>query len=66
MNPETDIPDADDVKAAAARITPFVVRTPLLENAELNARTGGRIFLKPENLRRTGSFKLAVQRTGCC
>jgi threonine dehydratase len=33
------------------------VRTPLIENAELNARLGGRIFLKPETLQRTGSFK---------
>ncbi|HXC54618.1 MAG TPA: threonine/serine dehydratase [Rhizomicrobium sp.] len=46
-----------DVEAAAARIAPHAVRTPLLENAELNARAGGRVFLKPEMLQRTGSFK---------
>jgi threonine dehydratase len=51
------IPTFADVEAAAARIAPYAVRTPLLENAELNARTGGRIFLKPEMLQRTGSFK---------
>ncbi len=33
------------------------MRTPLLESADLNARTGGRVFLKPEMLQRTGSFK---------
>ncbi|MEQ9361345.1 MAG: threonine/serine dehydratase, partial [Rhodospirillales bacterium] len=33
------------------------VRTPLLENAALNARSGGRILLKPEVLQHTGSFK---------
>lgn len=52
------LPTADDVEAAAARIAPFIFRTPLLENAELNARVGARVFLKPENLQRTGSFKI--------
>ena len=51
------IPTFADVEAAAARIAPYAIRTPLLENAELNARTGGRVFLKPEMLQRTGSFK---------
>ena len=51
------IPDPADVEAAAARIAPWVVRTPLLESSELNDRLGGRIFLKPETLQRTGSFK---------
>jgi len=51
------IPTFADVEAAAARIAPYAVRTPLLENAELNARAGGRVFLKPEPLQRTGSFK---------
>lgn len=51
------LPTFADVEAAATRIAPYAVRTPILENAELNARTGGRIFLKPEMLQRTGSFK---------
>ncbi|MEJ0026424.1 MAG: threonine/serine dehydratase [Rhizomicrobium sp.] len=51
------VPTFADVQAAAGRIAPYAVLTPLLENAELNARTGGRIFLKPEPLQRTGSFK---------
>lgn len=50
-------PSFSDVEAAARRIAPYAVRTPLLENAELNARTGGRVFLKPEAFQRTGSFK---------
>jgi len=33
------------------------VRTPLLRSDSLDAATGGRIFLKPECLQRTGSFK---------
>jgi len=51
-------PVAADVHRALARISPHVVRTPLLRNAALDARTGGRIFIKPEVLQRTGSFKL--------
>ncbi|ABS64097.1 Pyridoxal-5'-phosphate-dependent protein beta subunit [Parvibaculum lavamentivorans DS-1] len=54
---KTDLPDAADVRAAAARIAGVAVRTPLLEFPALNARTGGRVFVKPEVLQRTGSFK---------
>ena len=50
-------PTFADVEAAADRLRAAAVRTPLHENAELNARTGGRILLKLENLQRTGSFK---------
>ena len=47
-----------DVKAAARRLEGITVRTPLLENARVNARLGGRLFIKAECLQRTGSFKL--------
>lgn len=46
-----------DVEAARDRIKGQAVRTPLLHSAHLDAVTGGRIFLKCENLQRTGSFK---------
>ena len=51
------LPTFADVEAAARRIAPYAVRTPLIENAALNQRLGARIFLKPEMLQRTGSFK---------
>lgn len=51
------VPTYDDVVAAADRLRGHAVRTPLLSCAELDRRTGGRIFLKAENLQRTGSFK---------
>jgi threonine dehydratase len=51
------LPTFADVCAAAERIAPYAIDTPLLENAALNVRTGGRIFVKPEVLQRTGSFK---------
>src|SRR6201986_4903954 len=46
-----------DIDAAAKVIAPFAVRTPLLSFPVLNDRVGGNIFLKPELLQRTGSFK---------
>src|ERR1700722_13943010 len=46
-----------DIDAAAKVIAPFAVRTPLLSSPALNARVGARVFLKPEVLQRTGSFK---------
>jgi threonine dehydratase len=51
------IPDFADIQAAATRIAPYAVRTPLVESWQLNERTGGRVFLKLEILQRTGSFK---------
>lgn len=48
----------EDVIAAAARIAPHVVTTPLLEAPLLSAELGFRLLLKAENLQLTGSFKL--------
>jgi threonine dehydratase len=49
--------DAAAVRAAAHRIDGQAVRTPLLENARLNERVGGRVLIKPECLQHSGSFK---------
>src|SRR5450631_3812444 len=46
-----------DIDAAARVLADFAVRTPLLSSPALNERAGTRIFLKPEMLQRTGSFK---------
>jgi threonine dehydratase len=54
---EPSVPTFSDIEAAAARIKPWAIETPLLENADLNAFVGGRVLLKPEMLQRTGSFK---------
>src|SRR4051812_3628127 len=48
---------AADIDAAALTLAPFAVRTPLLSPPVLNEFAGTRIFLKPEMLQRTGSFK---------
>src|ERR1700740_1968259 len=46
-----------DIDAAARVLAPFAVRTPLLSFPVLNERVGTKVFLKPEMLQRTGSFK---------
>jgi threonine dehydratase len=46
-----------DVDAAARVLAPFAVRTPLLSPPVLSERVGARVFIKPEVLQRTGSFK---------
>jgi len=46
-----------DVDAAAGVLAPFAVRTPLLSPPVLSERIGAKVFLKPEVLQRTGSFK---------
>lgn len=51
------IPTFADIEAAAGVLAPYNVETPLIENAELSAELGGRLFLKLETLQRTGSFK---------
>jgi threonine dehydratase len=48
---------AEDIDAAARVLAPYAVRTPLLSPPVLNERMGTRVFLKPEMLQRTGSFK---------
>lgn len=47
----------DGVLDAARQIAGHAVRTPLLENAALNERVGGRVLLKAENLQVIGAFK---------
>jgi threonine dehydratase len=46
-----------DIDAAADVVAPFAVRTPLLSFPVLDERIGAKVFLKPEMLQRTGSFK---------
>src|ERR1700744_2897334 len=58
MTDLTKLPvNAADIDLAATVIAPYAVRTPLLSNPALDARVGTRVFLKPELLQRTGSFK---------
>src|ERR1700749_5097402 len=49
--------DSADVDAAAGVLAGVAVRTPLLSPPVLSERVGAKVFLKPEVLQRTGSFK---------
>jgi threonine dehydratase len=57
MDAPVALPTAADVDEAARRLAGVALRTPLLTSAALDARTGGRVFLKAETLQHTGSFK---------
>ncbi|MEM8812504.1 MAG: threonine/serine dehydratase [Pseudomonadota bacterium] len=46
-----------DLLAARDRIAAEALRTPLLRSPLLDSLTGGVVYLKAENLQRTGSFK---------
>ncbi|MDA0680094.1 MAG: threonine/serine dehydratase [Proteobacteria bacterium] len=50
--------DLDDIKAAAIRLKPIIVRTPLISSPALNEMVGGKVLIKAENLQRIGSFKI--------
>lgn len=46
-----------DVQAAAERIAGRVHHTPVMTSATLDAETGASVFVKCENLQKTGSYK---------
>ncbi|MER3406155.1 MAG: threonine ammonia-lyase, partial [Chloroflexota bacterium] len=46
------------MRRAAAILAPYVHRTPLLRSDALSNATGYDVWLKAENLQRTGSFKV--------
>jgi threonine dehydratase len=52
------IPVFADVVAAAARIAPHIVRTPVMRSPAFDARTGREVYFKCENLQTGGAFKL--------
>jgi threonine dehydratase len=53
----TSIPGLDDVAAARKVLDDVVVQTPMLHSRVLSEHIGGPVYLKCENLQRTGSFK---------
>ena len=50
--------DIAAIESAARRLAGVSVRTPLLQNFELDAAAGGKVLVKPECLQVTGSFKI--------
>ncbi len=53
----TEACNIDMIRAAAQRIDGFARRTPLLSSPFLDDIAGRRVFIKPECLQHTGSFK---------
>jgi threonine dehydratase len=53
-----DILGIADIRAAAARIAPYVRRTPVLRCPELEAELGAELHFKCENFQEMGAFKL--------
>jgi threonine dehydratase len=51
------LPGFADVVAAAARLAPHVLRTPVMNSPAFDARSRRRVFFKCENLQTGGSFK---------
>ena len=51
------LPDLAAIRAAQARIAPYVHRTPVLTCRSLDEATGARLFVKCENLQKVGAFK---------
>ena len=49
--------DIDDIRDARGRIEPFIHRTPLIFSRSLSLLTGAELYIKAENLQKTGSFK---------
>jgi len=48
----------DDIQNAYERIRPFVHRTPLILSNSFSVMAGSEVYLKAENLQKTGSFKV--------
>ncbi|MBN3581227.1 pyridoxal-phosphate dependent enzyme [Algoriphagus aestuarii] len=50
-------PSLAEIKAAHARIQPFIHRTPILSSTAINEIAGCEIFFKCENFQKVGAFK---------
>ncbi|MBN7809348.1 pyridoxal-phosphate dependent enzyme [Algoriphagus sp. H41] len=50
-------PTLSDIRAAHARIQPFVHRTPVLTSSAINEIAGCELFFKCENFQKVGAFK---------
>jgi threonine dehydratase len=54
-----------DVKAAAGRIAPYVVRTPVLHSGALDAWVGAEAYVKAEHCNASARSSTAAQPTLC-
>lgn len=52
------LPTLNDIQTAHARIAPYIHRTPVLVNRQVDERAGASVFCKCENLQKVGAFKI--------
>lgn len=50
--------NTEDIKTALNNIMPYIHKTPLIHSNFFNKLSGAEVYLKAENLQRTGSFKV--------
>ena len=51
-------PTLEDFEVAEANVSVIIKETPLLHSSYLSELTGGEVYLKAENLQRTGAYKV--------
>lgn len=47
-----------DIEKASKRLAPYIKRTPIIRAEKVDGAAGCEVYFKPENLQKTGSFKL--------
>src|SRR5690606_5904608 len=57
MTASNRVPTKEDILQAAARIAPFVHKTPVLTSQTLDSISGATLFFKCENFQKVGAFK---------
>lgn len=57
MNPSSMV-NIQDIQNALENIRPFIHKTPLIYSNSFSRLTGAEVFIKAENLQKTGSFKV--------
>lgn len=54
----SNAPTQQDISAAHERIKPYITRTSLLTNEQMDEQAGCQLFFKCENLQKIGAFKM--------
>ena len=58
LRQEASLIGLNDITDAARRVGPYIHKTPLIYSNSFSRLTGAEVFLKVENLQKTGSFKV--------
>ncbi|MEM6629200.1 MAG: pyridoxal-phosphate dependent enzyme, partial [Bacteroidota bacterium] len=58
MNQASHFPTWADIEQAAAKINPYIHRTPVLTSQAINTLAGASLYFKCENFQKVGAFKI--------